>query len=352
MQLIQALLVLATLIFIHELGHFLTARSFGIKVTRFSLGFGPVLLRHIAGGTEYALRSVPLGGYVSFPDDEAMVEDRSAEDKSADPDRLHNRPVWQRSAVILAGVAVNALAGYLVLVLLFALGGIPQTERLPGVLVGQVAPKSGAEAAGIRAGDVVQRVDGEKLVNPNALGPRVRARAPRPVQLLVERGGQSRIVAVAPDRQGKVGLLLQEHLRTTYREARGHQEVLARAGGLYQQMVALTVDAVRHLVSFKADLSQMAGPVGVIAMTTQAAEEGWRNLVIVGAFVSVNLAIINLLPFPALDGGQLVFVLLEAVRREPVPTAVRQKVSQISFVLLMGLGAALIAKDSLVLLLR
>ncbi|MEB3338226.1 MAG: RIP metalloprotease RseP, partial [Leptolyngbyaceae bacterium] len=152
--------VLALLIVVHELGHFLAARAQNIHVNRFSIGFGPILWKYQGPETEYAIRGFPLGGFVGFPDD-----DPESKIPADDPNLLRNRPVWDRAIVISAGVIANLIFAYLILILQVGIVGIPQGFNFqPGVLIPQVVAESSAAAeAGIKAGDIVLAVDGQTL---------------------------------------------------------------------------------------------------------------------------------------------------------------------------------------------
>src|SRR5689334_21651030 len=159
MSVLAAIAVLAVLILVHELGHFVAARSQGIHVNRFSLGFGPVLWKYQGAQTEYAVRAFPLGGFVGFPDD-----DPDSEIPPNDPNLLRNRPILDRAIVISAGVIANLIFAYLVLVLQLGIVGIPEKFNYqPGVIVQPVNEQSIAYQAGIREGDIVLAVNGQEL---------------------------------------------------------------------------------------------------------------------------------------------------------------------------------------------
>ncbi|AGY56882.1 RIP metalloprotease RseP [Gloeobacter kilaueensis] len=350
MFVLLSILLLGLLIVVHELGHFMAARLLGIRVSRFSIGFGPVLARYQGPEVEYALRALPLGGYVGFPDEDP--ESNIAKD---DPNLLKNRPVLDRTIVLSAGIVANLIFGYLVLVLMVAIGGVPVSEQKPGVLIQQVSPgASPASQAGLKAGDVLLTVDGKSVGSgENALEATSRAfkASPgRPLRLVVRRDRQQVPIAVTPSSEGKVGVSLTPNATVEHRPPQNPVEIFTSSWNTYGRIASTTFSGFAQLFSGRAGIDQLSGPVGIVAVTAQAAQSDWLNLFFVGALISFNLAILNLLPFPALDGGQLVFVGVEAVRGKPLDERIQRIVTQTGLVVLLGLGLVLIFKDSLSLL--
>ncbi|AGY57066.1 RIP metalloprotease RseP [Gloeobacter kilaueensis] len=351
MFVLAAIAVLGVLIVVHELGHFLAARLQGIHVNRFSIGFGPVLLRYQGPKTEYALRALPLGGYVGFPDD-----DPDSTIPPNDPDLLKNRPVLDRAIVISAGVIANIVFAYLILVALPLFAGIPEAREQPGILVQQVMNQtSSAAKAGIKAGDVVLAADGQSLSGNRAgvekLRQIIQGHPGRPVRFTLQRDRQQRQVEITPDSEGKIGVSLTPNQAIERRPARDIGEVFQTGSESFGRVFSMTFESFQMLFSGKAGLGEVAGPVGIVAMTANLAQSDITNLFFVAALISVNLAIINILPLPALDGGHLAFLFIEAVRGgKPLPSNIQEKVMQTGLVVLLGLALLLIFKDSLTLL--
>lgn len=346
MFVILSILVLGLLIAIHELGHFLVARGLGIRVTRFAIGFGPTLLRYQGPQVEYVLGALPLGGYVAFPEDNP--ENGIPKD---DPDLLKNRPVRDRILVLLAGVAANFVFAYLVLILMVLIGGVPEGQFKPGILVQQLASQDNAAArAGIKSGDVIRAVGGKNLPSGEAAVGQLRqiltANAGKPVNLTIDRRGKSTSLVATPDKQGKLGISLTPNGALNRRPARDLGEVITAGTESFQRVATNTFQGFGQLLSGKAGVDQLAGPVGIVAASAEAARTDILNLFYIGALISFNLAVLNLLPLPALDGGQLVFVLIEALLGKPVPDRIQQGVTQAGLVVLLGLGLFLIFKDS------
>ncbi|NET61612.1 MAG: RIP metalloprotease RseP [Symploca sp. SIO2E6] len=346
MSILAAIAVLAILIVVHELGHFLAARLQGIYANRFSIGFGPVIWKYQGSETEYALRALPLGGFVGFPDD-----DPDTVIPADDPNLLRNRPILDRAIVISAGVIANLVFAYLILVIQISMVGVPDLSQ-PGVLVPQVVPESSAVAskAGIKAGDVILAVDGQDLGAGreaiDSLQRDIQKSSQEPLELTIQRSQKILSVQVIPelgeDGQGKIGIGLQVHKRSP-----NFGEALGNGAQEYQRIVVLTAKGFWQLISnFGETAGQVAGPVKIVDIGAQIASSDPLSLFQFAALISINLAIINILPLPALDGGQLAFLVIEGVRGKPLPTEVQQNVMQTGLVLLLGLGIFLIVRDT------
>ncbi len=351
MFVLAAILVLGVLIVVHELGHFLAARLQGIHVNRFSIGFGPVLLKYQGPETEYALRALPLGGYVGFPDD-----DPDSKIPADDPDLLKNRPILDRAIVISAGVIANVIFAYLIMVGVVAFGGVAEPKAEPGVFIPQVLPQaSAATKAAIKPGDIILAVNGKPLTmgdeGVSELRRVIKTSPSTPVSLTVRHNKETRQVQVIPDASGKIGVGLSRNQKVERRPAKDIGEVFSAGSEGFTRVVNMTFESFRMLFNGQAGFNDVAGPVGIVAMTADLAENDIFNLFFVAALISVNLAIMNILPLPALDGGHLAFLLIEAVRGgKPLPSNIQEKVMQTGLVVLLGLALLLIFKDSLTLL--
>lgn len=351
MSVLAAIAVLGILIVVHELGHFAAARFQGIKVNRFSIGFGPVLIKYQGPETEYALRAFPLGGYVGFPDDE--MDSEIAED---DPNLLKNRPIGDRAIVISAGVIANLVFAYFLLVGQAATIGFPQIQYQEGVLVPQVITlDSPAAKAGLQAGDIIIGVNKEKIAASkdaiNQLRESIKTNGNKPIQLQIQRKDTTLNLNVEPslDAQGngKIGVMLAPN-GTPFREI-AHNPLQAFTIGTqeFERITRLTFMGFGQLITnFKENAQQVAGPVAIVAVGAQLAKDNLGNLLQFGALISINLAIINILPLPALDGGQLAFLLVEGLRGKPLPNQLQEGIMQTGLVLLLGLGVFLIVRDT------
>jgi membrane-associated protease RseP (regulator of RpoE activity) len=351
MSVLAAIAVLAVLIVVHELGHFMAARLQGIHVNRFSIGFGPILWKYQGTETEYALRAIPLGGFVGFPDD-----DPDSDIPENDPDLLHNRPIFDRAIVISAGVIANLIFAYLVFVAQFTAIGVPNGfDYQAGVLVPQVMQESPAAQAGIRSGDIILAVNDQELGSSDAaiqgLMRTIQDSPNQPLDLTIRRGDRQVDVTVtpesSPDGKARVGVELLPNGTVEYRRPNGVIEVLSLAARDFQDMFVRTVQGFGMLLTnFSEMAGQVAGPVRIVEQGAGLVSSNANSLFPFTAIISINLAIINILPLPALDGGQLAFLLIEGLRGKPLPNRIQENVMQTGLVLLLGLGIFLIVRDT------
>jgi membrane-associated protease RseP (regulator of RpoE activity) len=350
MSVLAAIAVLAVLILIHELGHFVAARSQGIYVNRFSLGFGPVLWKYQGSQTEYAVRAFPLGGFVGFPDD-----DPDSDIPPNDPNLLRNRPILDRAIVISAGVIANLIFAYMLLVAQVSFIGIGQASQ-NGVLIQQLAPEvsSVAAKAGIQAGDVIlaanQREFGKSLQEIETLRDIIKTSPGKPVQLEIARGDQKLAVNVIPEPKssgGSIGIGLAPNGKVVRRRITNPVAALNFGATEFQRLVTTTFKGFGQLITnFGETASQVAGPIKIVEIGANIAKNDTGSLFFFAALISINLAIINILPLPALDGGQLAFLLIEGLRGKPLPNRIQEGVMQTGLVLLLGLGIFLIVKET------
>ena len=350
MGVLTALAILAGLIVVHEAGHFFAATWQGIRVSGFSVGFGPVLLQKQRRGVQFALRAIPLGGYVSFPDDD---EDSSI--PSDDPDLLTNRPLPQRALVIAAGVIANLLLAWAVLMAQGAFVGIPAGfSATPGVLVSGVQQGQAAAASGLKAGDRILAVDGRDLGGGQSavsqLVELVKGAPDQTLRLEAERQGQALELQLTPadlSGIGRIGAQLQPSGTEAFRRPRSPIEVIQQANHDVALLTKRTVDGFVTLVThFGETAGQVSGPVKIVEMGASLAKQGGSSLFLYTALISINLAVLNALPLPVLDGGQFVLLLLEGLRRKPLPEKFQMAFMQSGFVLLVGLSVVLIVKDT------
>ncbi|MFM7265326.1 MAG: RIP metalloprotease RseP [Cyanobium sp.] len=351
MGVLTALAILALLIVVHEAGHFLAATWQGIRVSGFSVGFGPALLARQRRGVTYALRAIPLGGYVSFPDD----EDDDSGVAPDDPDLLRNRPLPQRALVIAAGVLANLLLAYLVLVGQSMVLGIPDGfSARAGVLVSGVQGGQAAAAAGLQPGDRILAVDGQRLGGGQpavgSLVEHIRSAPGLTLNLQADRGGRAVSLALTPSDLGgigRIGAQLQPDGLETYRPPRGPLEPFRQANHDFIALTRRTVEGFVALVThFGETASQVSGPVKIVEMGASLARQGGSGLFVFTALISINLAVLNALPLPMLDGGQFCLLLLEGLRGRPLPERFQAAFLQSGFVFLVGLSLMLIVKDT------
>ena len=342
--LIAALFVFSAVIAIHEFGHFAVAKLCGIRVNEFSIGMGPVLWKKVRKGTQYSLRALPVGGFVALEGEESP-ESKQAESPALEPDAageqppqgcpLNEAPVWQRALVMVAGAVMNFVLGFVVLVVLIAANGEPITSKViyavnDGALCGQT---------GLQAGDEVVAVNGRRcFVANDMIYELVRTEQYR-ADFTVKRDGKTVELKDVQfdtwvDDAGETHMILGF---TVYGIHKTPLNVLKEAGNsvLYYGRIVFT--SLADLVRGRESINDLSGPVGIVSAIGQAASYGWQDLLELLALITINLGIFNLLPFPALDGGKVVFLLIEGVTGHPVPEKLQGGLTVATFVLLFGL---------------
>jgi membrane-associated protease RseP (regulator of RpoE activity) len=352
MSTLAAIGVLAVLIFVHELGHFLAARLQGIYANKFSLGFGPVLLKYQGKQTEYALRALPLGGFVGFPDD-----DPDSDIPIDDPNLLRNRPLLDRAIVISAGVIANLIFAYFLLVVQVSVVGFQQINYHPGVVVSGIADNlsNAAGTAGIRSMDIVLAVDNQDLGSAKPaivkLMAEIQTHAQQPLTFKIQRGTETLDLQVTPDAnaegKGQIGVKLAPNADIIIDRSISPIDALVKGANEFERVVVLTFQGLSQLVTnFGETATQIAGPIKIVEIGSSIASNNAAGLLQFGALISINLAVMNILPLPALDGGQLAFLLFEGLLGKPLPMKLQETVMQTGLFLLLGLGVFLVIRDT------
>jgi regulator of sigma E protease len=332
------ILVLAVLIFVHEFGHFITAKFFGIKVLKFALGFGPRLFGKRFGETEYLLCALPLGGYVKMLG-EQPEEVVSREQKSRS---FAAKPVWQRFLVVLAGPLANLVSAVVIFSMVTLISGIPRP--LPTPEIGQVTPGSPAAAAGFMVGDIIQAINDQPISSWQEVSETIKNGGGKTLALTIQRGGEVIWLSGTPAKS-EVKNLFGEVVETRYMLGIAQKEALryepttvpgAFASGLQQTWfyMELTVLSLWKIIQQVIPASQMGGPIMIAQLAGQQMAAGWLNLFSFMAVLSVNLGIINLFPIPVLDGGHLFFFSIEAIRRKPLSLQAQGRLQQVGIALL------------------
>lgn len=350
---LEAIAVLTAIIVVHESGHFLAASLQGIHVSKFAIGFGPILAKLDYNNVEYSLRAFPLGGFVGFPDN-----DPDSEIPIDDENLLKNRPTLDRSIVVSAGIIANVIFAYAIIFVQVLSVGLPVQEAFPGVLVPEVKTFSAASRDGLLSGDVILAVDGTELskTGPDAVSRIVDIVKRNPkgdVLFRIERGNKDFDIRVTPDKNfdgtGKIGVQLSPNVRITKVRPRNIPETFIFAGKEFMGLSSNVLDGLKEtFFNFSQTASKVSGPVAIIAVGAEVARSNIDGLYQFAALLNINLAVINLLPLPALDGGTLALILLEAVRGgRKLPVEVEQGIMSSGIMLVIFLGLFLIVKDTL-----
>ncbi len=315
-------IVLGVLIFVHEFGHFLLAKTFGVKVLKFSLGFGTKVIGRQWGETEYLISAFPLGGYVKM-----YGEQQGEEVNPTDQHRsFSHKPVWQRFGIVFGGPLFNLLFAVVLFFFIFVFAGLP--EPVDSTKIGEVAVGSVAEQVGIKAGDVVRSINGQQTLSWEHVSESIKNSQGKSVALVIDRQGQMLTFTAQPTMQKiknlfgeavgerfMLGIVRNEEIR--YKKATLGESCQAALMQTWN-LGYLTVMGVVKMVQRVIPASELGGPIRIAEIAGQQLEAGWMNLLYFMGLLSVNLGILNLLPIPVLDGGHLVFLSLEAIRRRPL----------------------------------
>jgi len=343
-SLLPTLIVLGALIFIHELGHFIACKLVGVGVERFSIGFGPELFHFHYQGTRVSLALVPFGGFVK-PKGESEEEVKEA----PEPDAYLTKGVGPKILIVTAGVIMNYFLAF-VLFVIVAVAGRPVLLPVVGALV-EGYP---AQSAGMQPGDRVDTVDGKKVSDWMGLTLAIASHPSGPLVLEITRGEKPILLSVEPKEEvleaGKkseqklkrIGIKPSDQFTV---EKYGFFAALGEGARSVAEFTVLTYRVIGGLITGAVSFRNIAGPVGIVAITGETAKHGIISLLQLTALLSVNLAVINLLPIPALDGGHLFFLLIEAVRRKAVNQALQERLTQAGFLLLMGLMVFIVFND-------
>ncbi len=330
--------VFGGLIFFHELGHFLVARLFSMGVKTFSLGFGPPVISRQKGKTKYQVAALPLGGFVS------LVGEQDPEDippPFTREDSFALRPAWQRFFVIAAGSVFNLILAWLLCWIIIAAYGKP--ELLP--VLGTVMENSPAERSGLVSGDRVLSINGQPVDAWMSLYSHIQENRDQPMTLLVENKDGQRTLSVTPERMTVQELTGGENTIwgigiSPSGDSRSIEVSVPQAAleGVIKarDMVVMTWKGFAGLITRKISLDNVGGPI-LIGKTIydQATTRSLADVLFLAAFISVNLGVLNLLPIPVLDGGHLLFIIIEMIVRRPVPRKVQNASMLIGMALLL-----------------
>ena len=330
---ILSILLFGFIIFFHELGHFLAARLFGVGVVSFSLGMGPKILAVERGGTEYAIRAVPFGGFCAM-----CGEDEATEKLS--PDDFNAHAPWQRFLILIAGACFNFLLAFLLASVLLVQTGVDKPY------IGKLMPGMPAEAAGLKPGDRILAVNGSKATFFRDVSLQLQFHAGEPVTFRYETAeGEVRTVTVTPKYLEEQGGYYTGIVSAGSTPVKDPLSLVYYAAGEVNLNIRMAIQSVRMLVKGAVSPKNLTGPVGIVQAISDnmdaARPYGLRavllSLLSFGLLLSANLGVMHLLPLPALDGGRALLTAVEAVIRRPLNRKIEAMVHTAGFALLMGL---------------
>lgn len=333
---IAAILIFAVLIFVHEFGHFITAKLSGIKVNEFALGMGPKLFSFKKGETLYSLRAVPIGGFCAMEGEDENTDD---------PRAFNNKSPYKRLFVLISGAFMNILLGFILI-----LGISLSADKVVVAEVLEVLENSPAQTAGLLQDDKIIRANGKRIhisedlsweisnnTNENAV-----------LNLTLENNGEKRDVSIAPENtDGKLsyGIMLKVKDNSVIESVKK----ATYKTFFYSEVI---LDSFVNLVKGEVPLSQVSGPVGIVTQISDVVEEtketgmeGFLRLLSLATLLTINLGVFNLIPLPALDGGRILFVLVEMILRKPVPREKEALVHFIGLLLLLLFSVFIALKD-------
>ena len=326
MGIVWFILILGAIILVHEFGHFIFSKLFKVYVYEFSLGMGPKLLHYKKknGETEYCLRLIPIGGFVSLAGEDA--DDNS---KIPDDRKLYKKPVWQRFIIMVAGATFNFIFAFVVLLIMAGVYGEPNQAPVVGSLV----EDSPAVTAGLKVGDTIISINDQEISKWNEISVHVQNSKGETMDVVVkDNNGNIKEIKLTADetenKQYKIGIG-QDRLKKDFISA------LSYAGKELLNLFKIMIFTLEQLFTGKVGVKDLSGPVGIYTVVSDQAKQGFESLMYLTAYLSVNVGVINLLPFPAFDGGRVLFLIIEKIRRKPVKAKTEAIVNSIGFCILI-----------------
>ncbi len=348
MTIVIFILIICIIVISHEMGHFLIAKANGITVKEFFVGMGPTLWSFTRGGTKYSIKLLPIGGACVFEDgDEEAGEGGQGEAAPPSPGAFQNAGVWARICTVAAGPVFNFILAYLLALVIVA------TTYSDKPVVQDVIPGFPAQEAGMRSGDLITRLGGERVYVAREIGLITMMHEGETLRVAYRRNGQDYETVLTPKKDEESGRFLlgfqgyAEYFKCSPLQVFQYAYYEVRYG------LKATVKSMQMIVQGKAGKEEISGPIGIAVLVGDVTEQTKPygigvmliNLINLAMLLSVNLGVLNLLPVPALDGGRLVFLLLEVVRGKPVPPEKEGMVHLVGFAILCGLMLLLLYND-------
>jgi regulator of sigma E protease len=343
--LLVTILLMGVLVFVHELGHYLTARACHVTIYEFAIGMGKRLWGFTSQktGIQYSLRLFPVGGYVSM-----AGEDETREGEEQDPNAFNKKGPWQRILILAAGAGMNVLTGFLAMLVLTA-GMTMAGYRLPSTTIGQFAQGAPSYVSGLELGDRIISIDGVKVHTGYDLSYEIMFNGYRPVDVVVERDGQRILVQGVRFPTGEEnGILLGGMDFSVLAAESTVGNVLKTSFWRGISSIKMVFDSLSGMIMGRFGLTDLSGPIGMTTAVQDVASQpmaGW-NILYLFAVIAMNLGVMNLMPLPALDGGRLFFRFVEILRfGKPVNEKIEATIHGMGMMLLLGLMVLIAFKD-------
>ena len=332
-------IVFGVLIFVHEFGHFIAARIFGVKVNEFAIGMGPKLFSHRSkkSGTLYTLRLLPIGGYNSMEGENEESESEGA---------FCSKPVWQRMIIIVAGAFMNILLGFIIMLVI-----VLSTEKYASNVIDVFVKTEGmteypTEYGGLMSGDKIIKINGDRVHVADEVSYAIFNEGGEPVNVTVVRNGKKQVIENVRFPTAESGGIVYGMRNFYFRvEPKNFGNTVKHTFYGSVNSIVQIVDSLKGIVSGRYGIKEVSGPIGVGEALGEAAGMGVQTLLSLTVLLAMNLGVFNLLPVPALDGGRFVFLIIEGIRRKPVPKNVEAAVNGIGMIVLLTLVVVVAFKD-------
>ena len=332
LNLIYFVLVLGIIVLVHEFGHFIFAKIFGIYVYEFAIGMGPKLFSWDSkkGETTYSIRAIPIGGFCSLAGEEVEDDEEIPSDR-----KLQSKPAWQRFLVMFFGAGNNFILAFLLLLIIaFGWGAVSSKP-----IISELVSGNPAEQAGLEVGDYITKINNHKVTSADDISIYLQVEdKDKPILFTVKRDGKEHEIKVKPIKEEVDGSeIYRVGIKSEGKVERGiipsFRYAFEKMGALFKQMVI----TLKGLFTGGLSVKQLSGPVGIYNIVGTQASAGFQNILYLIALLSINVGFINLLPFPAFDGGRIVFLIIEKIKGSPIKAETENKIHTVGFILLIAL---------------
>lgn len=328
---IAAIIIFAVMVIVHEGGHFFAAKAVGVNVGEFSIGMGPLIFQRRKNGTDYSIRAFPIGGYVALEGENEESDDEHA---------FNNRPAWAKALVLAAGPAMNFIMAFLILAVIITYVGTSITPMIAGV-----EKDTPAYSAGIRPGYTITAVDGEKTPEGSDVRSAIQSAAKSGDKVAItykDKEGASKTEDIKFTVDDAGNKIIGVRFEAKHNFLSGLKSGIVNSFIMEKQMLVV----LGKLITGQGSMNDVGGPVAIVSVVGKTADTGsMLNMFYLTALLSLNLGLVNILPFPALDGGRLLFVIIRAVTGKMITDEMENRVHYFGILILFGLMILITMKD-------